>query len=572
MGEVYLAREHTSERPVAMKFLRHPGDPAALERFVVELRVLVRLEHPNIVRVYASDFMRSDPYFTMEYVPGEPLSRAPSAGRSMADAVALVRTVAAAVAVAHAANVIHRDLKPSNILLAADGTPKVADFGLAKRLDESISLTATSGALGTPGYMPPEQVSRKNGEIGAWSDVYGLGATLYFLLAGRAPFEGDSIADTIAKVLADWPDRLRKSRPEVPAALEGIVFRCLEKDPRDRYQSVAELIADLDRYEAGLKPKAPPVTPARRAWWWVKRHRRGIPVVATAAALAFAAVLWRPSPGRPVRPAVEPVPSLWQPMPPPELPDPPFVPELSEAQVQAELKRGKSVPLISGAAARVPLGRGVGPCDVGRGAGPAEGVTIKSRGMSVVHLLHDPGIDRYRIRGEFRQDMRAPVGDTAKGSHTAQVGLTFGHVRLGHEGTRVHFLATVTFGETALDDADRVVCLHDVALVERPLTALIPFRHRGGWVPLAPRPDDGWRALVVDITPDGVAIRHDGRSAGCVTGELDAAFQGRAAELRPLGGALGTVAAPRWSPRRPVGLWASDSWASVRNVSIEPLP
>ena len=119
---------------------------------------------------------------------------------------------------------IHRDLKPSNILLATDGTPKVSDFGLAKRLDYDDRLTTTgSGALGTPSYMPPEQISKKNGEIGAWSDVYGLGATLYHLLTGRAPFLGDSSEMIIPQVLADPPLRLRAF---VPTSLPGWKASC----------------------------------------------------------------------------------------------------------------------------------------------------------------------------------------------------------------------------------------------------------------------------------------------------------------------------------------------------------
>ena len=146
MGEVYLAREGASERLVAMKFVRYPGDPGAFDRFLVELRVLAALEHPHIVRVLSSDFLRADPYFTMEHLTGGSLARATVGGPlGVGEAVRLMRAVAGAVAAAHAQKVVHRDLKPANILLAADGTPKVADFGLAKRLDEVDPVTLASG-------------------------------------------------------------------------------------------------------------------------------------------------------------------------------------------------------------------------------------------------------------------------------------------------------------------------------------------------------------------------------------------------------------------------------------------
>src|SRR6185503_4644339 len=127
-------------------------------------------------------------------------------------------------------------------------------------LDASDGPTGTTDGVGTPQYMPPEQVSRRNGEIGTWSDVYGLGATLYHLLAGRPPFEGDTIVEVVQKVLSDTPARLRAARPDVPLALEAIVFKCLEKDPKNRYQTVAEFVDAL----AGRGAKAPELTRWRR--------------------------------------------------------------------------------------------------------------------------------------------------------------------------------------------------------------------------------------------------------------------------------------------------------------------
>src|SRR5262249_8006869 len=257
MGDVCLARELAADRLVAMKFLRAGSGSAATARFLVEVRALAGLDHPHIVRVLATDFTRPDPFFTMEYVPGGTLrDRIDRTGSADPAARAgLVEIVARAVQAAHTAEVLHRDLKPSNILLSVGDTPKVSDFGLAKRLDRDDGLTVGPGEMGTPAYMPPEQVSRRNGSVGPPSDVYGLGATLYHLLAGRAPFEGESRDEILARVLADPPPRLRAIRPDVPAGLEGIVVKALEKDPQDRYPTAAALADDLDRFLSGIRPQ-----------------------------------------------------------------------------------------------------------------------------------------------------------------------------------------------------------------------------------------------------------------------------------------------------------------------------
>ncbi|HSQ56492.1 MAG TPA: serine/threonine-protein kinase, partial [Gemmata sp.] len=276
MSIVYLAHELAADRTVAMKFLRGFASSSAVERFTVELRVLAALKHPNIVRVLAQDFLRADPFFTMEFEPGGTLAelvkrRGPLSSN---EAATLIRAVSSAIQAAHAKGILHRDIKPSNVLLAADGTPKVSDFGLAKRTDKDDDITTASGAIGTPSYMPPEQISRKWGEITAASDVYSIGATLYHLLTGMPPFRGESNVETMRLVESEPPKRPRAIRPEIPLALEAIVMKCLEKKPADRYSSAEALIASLDRFLAGEDdPESPQLTRRRRVRRWVGRNQ-----------------------------------------------------------------------------------------------------------------------------------------------------------------------------------------------------------------------------------------------------------------------------------------------------------
>jgi serine/threonine-protein kinase len=277
MGVVYKARQTDLRRPVALKMILAGAHASAgqLERFRAEARAEARLQHPNIVQVYEIGEHDGLPYFSQEFVDGGNLGqkteRQPQPPR---DAARLVETLARAVHYAHERGVIHRDLKPANVLLTADGTPKVADFGLAKCLDDEAGATRTGSVLGTPSYMAPEQALGRPREVGRATDVYALGAILYELLVGRPPFLGATMLDTVEQVRTEEPLAPTRLQPRLPRDLETICLKCLQKDARKRYAGADELADDLGRFLAGEPIKARPVGQAERLWRWCRRNPR----------------------------------------------------------------------------------------------------------------------------------------------------------------------------------------------------------------------------------------------------------------------------------------------------------
>ena len=263
MGVVYRARQLSLNRIVALKIVLRGASAslADLARFRGEAETAARLNHPNMVPVYEVGQHDGLPYFTMKYVPGTTLAQrlagGPLAGR---DAARLLAPVARAIAAAHQQGVLHRDLKPSNILIDDDGRPFVSDFGLAKRVlpdaDESPQdfrfgqLTQTGAILGTPGYMSPEQAAGSRGVLGVSADIYSLGAILYAMLTGRAPFQAATPLDTVLMVLEQDPVSPQLLNPRVDRDLEMVALKCLQKPTELRYAAADELADDLDAYLA----------------------------------------------------------------------------------------------------------------------------------------------------------------------------------------------------------------------------------------------------------------------------------------------------------------------------------
>jgi serine/threonine-protein kinase len=254
MGVVYQARHIKLNRVVALKMILaggHAGEDE-LARFKTEADAVARLQHPHIVQIYEVGQQGGLPFSALEYCPGGSLeAKLRGTPLPARDATRLVEVLARAMDAAHQKGIVHRDLKPANILLTPDGTPKVSDFGLAKKLDASAGPTASGAIMGTPSYMAPEQAGGQSKVVGPPADVYALGAVLYECLTGRPPFKAATPLDTMLQVLSEEPVPPRLLQPGVPRDLETICLKCLEKEPAKRYRSAAALADDLGRYQNG---------------------------------------------------------------------------------------------------------------------------------------------------------------------------------------------------------------------------------------------------------------------------------------------------------------------------------
>ncbi len=309
MGVVYRARQLKANRVVALKMIRAVEHASAQDhmRFQIETEAVARLQHPNIVQLHDVGEIGGQPFFSLELCAGGALdTRLKTWQPTPRESAELIETLARAMHYAHLRGVVHRDLKPANVLLSFsretpasadaalaersrlnDVVPKITDFGLAKRTDESARDISQSGAImGTPAYMAPEQAEGKVHDTGPAADVYALGALLYTCLTQRPPFVGTTTIETLRQVLNDEPPPPSRLVPNVPRDLETICLKCLAKEPARRYASAEALAEDLRRFQTGEPIQARPVSKLERGVKWVKRNR-GLSAGIAAAVLAL---------------------------------------------------------------------------------------------------------------------------------------------------------------------------------------------------------------------------------------------------------------------------------------------
>lgn len=290
MGVVYKARQVSLNRIVALKMIL-TGQLAGkddVQRFHAEAEAAANLDHSGIVPIYEVGEHDGKHYFSMALIDGGSLASKLKDGPLPPQAAAeYTQKVTAAIAFAHDRGVIHRDLKPANVLLDRNSEPKVTDFGLAKQVQGDSHLTTTGQILGTPSYMPPEQAAGQIAEIGPAADIYSLGAILYALLTGRPPFQSDNPMDTLLQVLERDPVPPRQLNPNLPADLETICLKCLEKTPVRRYPCAQALGEELGRFLRGEPILARPINSFERGWRWCKRKPAIASLVGTIALLVL---------------------------------------------------------------------------------------------------------------------------------------------------------------------------------------------------------------------------------------------------------------------------------------------
>jgi eukaryotic-like serine/threonine-protein kinase len=291
MGVVFKARQTNLGREIALKMILSSrfASREQIHRFYTEAKTAGKLKHPHIVGIHEVGEIHGQHYFTMDLVNGKNLNQLFKEGPVPAEEAALIlQKIADAVHYLHGNQIIHRDLKPSNILLDEEGNPYVSDFGLAKIMDYDGDATQSGSILGTPSYMPPEQAAGHLNQISERSDIYSLGAILYSLLTGRPPFSNDNPLDTLVDVLESEPALPTDVVDGIPRELSLICMKCLEKEPEKRYQTAAELVADLERFLCGDPVEAKPAGVIHSLHRWMRRE----PALATRlTGLVLAAVI-----------------------------------------------------------------------------------------------------------------------------------------------------------------------------------------------------------------------------------------------------------------------------------------
>jgi hypothetical protein len=478
----------------------------------------------------------------------------------------MIETLARTMQVAHDAGILHRDLKPGNVLLTTEGTPKITDFGLAKHLEKDEGQTPLGTRLGTPSYMAPEQASGDSKKVTAAADIYALGATLYEMLAGVPPFRAETSVETAVLVLTTDAPPPSTHRPGVPAELEAICLKCLEKEPGRRYAQAADLAEDLARWQRGESTRARPLRWPTRLLRSARRRAGALGValaLAISTTVTIAVVASRRDPVEPVEP-----PPFKDVQPPP--PDP----RKALIALQETLRNGKPVTLIGakGPPTWYEWERGTGTLI--SSLPQNDGVfTYESRLESYLTLLINPQMDRYRVKAEIRLDTQDP-------GIVADIGLycCFESYPLPPP----HYAASglgVFFSETK-DPAAKAE-LRQFYLLHRPNQEAFRGDTTGAQVPFAAhylahagRP---WRGIVIEVTPEKVDAVWKGTKGpdqpflpSLTRKQMVVNIKNDQRKLTPARFDQKVELQPP-NPRGAIGVYLSRGAISLRNVIVEPL-
>jgi tRNA A-37 threonylcarbamoyl transferase component Bud32 len=560
-GVVFRAWQKDLGRVVALKVIRleNADDPRSRELFRNEAQAVARLEHPHVIRLYEYGETDEGPYFTMEFAEGGslaqrlPTAQTPRRPLPPREAAVLLVTLARAMEYVHGRGIVHRDLKPANVLFAADGTPKVADFGLVKWLSRDTTLIGPGRVAGTLSYMAPEQTGGKREEVGAPADVYGLGAILYECLTGQPPFrhEGDPLA-VLARLRSEPPLPPRQLEPAIPQDLETICLKCLEKKPEHRFRDAGQLADRLERY---LRGEPIPERPPR---WYQKTWRTALRRPVASVLLLFACLLL----------AAAPFAAHY------------LDPDRPRKEIRARLAEGKPFVFPNEGELPGPFRLLAGPPGMLSRAPRQKGFTADTHDFALLELIDDPGRDSYRFSVEIRHDGAAGL---------ARIGPYISYLQQQDEtGDRRLGLLAFTFadrGDRAFDrrgtpkaevDPRFILCRlknGDVHLHELPpLSPAHPF------TPKAPVGHPGpWRKLAVEVRPTGIRVFW--REGGTLRKIFDIPAEHLAREIEtykaclPAGDVHDFDNFPYvFTPRAGVGLLVIGCRAAIRNVTLEPLP
>jgi tRNA A-37 threonylcarbamoyl transferase component Bud32 len=563
MGVVYKARQERLKRLVALKMIRAGIYAGSDERarFQREGEAIARLRHPQVVQIHEFGEHAGRLYFSMELLEGGTLA-SKLEGRLLPEreAAELIQTLAWGVQAAHQHGVVHRDLKPSNVLFAADGVMKITDFGLAKVLDSDNNDTVSDAIIGTPAYMAPEQAGGETRRIGPAADIYALGVILYEALTGQPPFRGESRYKTLELVRTQEPEPPSRRRPKLSRELEAICLKCLEKEPKDRYESAAALADDLQRWLEGRSTRVRPLRWHQRVYRMGRRHSG---IVAAACLLAVMAGLF-------------------------------FLfsyfrdPQREIERIQARLRRGEAVTLIGDkgkpAWSRWELGKGlIDPLPDGTFS-----LSSTFAGGAALALLPDP-------QGSYRFSAEAHL---ERFGHRGSVGLCFA---LSEHSTtpgvqQCYCLLIFNDQEVLWPDPKEEPPRDPKTGQELPLrpkfcAADFAVRHsskegKGGGELLArhialfpqalntPNKERPWHSLAVEVRAKGFDLLWDSDPPVHVNRQklLDALDwrKRRFPAGHPL--FIAPELKPQFSPREVLGLYVYNARASFRNVRVEPLP